>query len=393
MMWVKFRIYTAHSTHVIEAWNSQYQDWRTPSENLQPVGIDLHEAFLTGLVNDSNLLTPLSYSKESSQLEAEQKCCTVTDCVHRKVSTADHRLFPSCKLWCSCCSSLYPGISGRRLQTSWCWSPWSEDMNDCYQVLVALFRVFWLASNLHRNSAASCLPKNSMQLLHENILAVSFESAKASEDLFIVGDGLGCWSCAFFLWSGLPCAAWRCASFYDLGYLAQRKLHIFLMLCGLSCTLSLWSGLPCASAVKHLGISGRSLQICLCCSPWSEVSVILHGQEVNFHPSYMALHSFELVDYQYTTSGNQKSGTSDLSSSQLVQQQSHDINAEPVRPCGFDRGESTFKEGLTVAFGQSKELLKTNDHLRAAESMSRSNVGCKLPCSNSDIIYSQWEGY
>ena len=229
MMWVKFRIYTAHSTHVIEAWNSQYQDWRTPSENLQPVGIDLHEAFLTGLVNDSNLLTPLSYSKESSQLEA--KCCTVTDCVHRKVSTADHRLFPSCKLWCSCCSSLYPGISGRRLQTSWCWSPWSEDMNDCYQVLVALFRVFWLASNLHRNSAASCLPKYSMQLLHENILAVRFESAKASEDLFIVGDGLGCWSCAFFLWSGLPCAAW--AAHFSMTW---ATLHSG------SCTFFLWSG-------------------------------------------------------------------------------------------------------------------------------------------------------
>ena len=69
--------------------------------------------------------------------------------------------------------------------------------------------------------------------------------------------------------------------------------------------------------------------------------MILHGQEVDFHPSYMALHSFESVDSQYTTSGNQKSGSSALSSSQLCQQQLRDIYAEPMRPCESDRGEST----------------------------------------------------
>ena len=137
--------------------------------------------------------------------------------------------------------------------------------------------------------------------------------------------------------------------------------------------------------VKHLGISGRRVQICLSCSPWPEESVILHGQEVNFNPSYMALHSFEIVDCRYMKSANQTSGISSLRSSQQQTQE----HAESIRGCQSERGGSEFAEGSTATFGQLKQFLKKDNHLKATERVSNGDDSALWDAdSNTGILNS-----
>ena len=141
--------------------------------------------------------------------------------------------------------------------------------------------------------------------------------------------------------------------------------YLFYMILQRFCGLKFCMCRSILPGVQHLGISGRRVQICLSCSPWPEESVILHGQEVNFLPSYMALHSFEIVDCQHMKTANQNSGTSALRSSQQLRE----TNTEPIRECQSERGGSEFTEAMTGTFGQ-KQSLKEDNHLKATKRAS-----------------------